>query len=77
MSALFDLRGKVVVITGATGTLTGSAADYLAGEGARVVYLGRSREKLDAALISPLSSRSWTSTSTAPCFPPSPSFRLC
>lgn len=50
MSALFDLRGKVVVITGATGTLTGSAADYLAGEGARVVYLGRSREKLDAAL---------------------------
>ena len=50
MSALFNLRGKVVVITGATGTLTGSAADYLAGEGARVVYLGRSREKLDGAL---------------------------
>lgn len=50
MSALFDIKGKVIVITGATGTLTGSAADYLAGEGARVVYLGRSQEKLDAAL---------------------------
>ena len=50
MSNIFNLRGKVVVITGATGTLTGSAADYLAGEGARVVYLGRSREKLDAAI---------------------------
>lgn len=50
MSSLFDLTGKVVVVTGATGTLTGSAADYLAGQGARVVYLGRSQAKLDAAL---------------------------
>lgn len=49
-SPLFDLAGKVIVITGATGTLTGSAADYLAGQGARVVYLGRSQEKLDASL---------------------------
>lgn len=50
MSSLFNLKDKVVVITGATGTLTGSAADYLAGQGARVVYLGRNQEKLDAAL---------------------------
>jgi NAD(P)-dependent dehydrogenase (short-subunit alcohol dehydrogenase family) len=48
--SLFDISGKVIVITGATGTLTGSAAAYLAAEGARVVYLGRSQEKLDAAL---------------------------
>lgn len=49
-SPLFDLTHKVVVITGATGTLTGSAADYLAAQGARVAYLGRSQPKLDAAL---------------------------
>ena len=49
-SSLFDLTGKVIVVTGATGTLTGSAADYLATQGARVVYLGRTQSKLDAAL---------------------------
>lgn len=49
-SALFNISGKVVVVTGATGTLTGSVADYLAGEGARVVYLGRTQAKLDAAV---------------------------
>lgn len=50
MSNIFDITDRVVLVTGATGTLTGSAADYLASQGARVVYLGRSREKLDAAL---------------------------
>ncbi len=50
MNALFDLAQRVVVVTGSTGSLAGSAADYLAGEGARVVYLGRNQEKLDAAL---------------------------
>jgi NAD(P)-dependent dehydrogenase (short-subunit alcohol dehydrogenase family) len=50
MSSLFNLTDKVVVVTGATGTLTGSAADYLASQGARVVYLGRTQQKLDAAL---------------------------
>ena len=49
-SPLFSLSGKVVVVTGATGTLTGSAADYLAAQGARVAYLGRTPAKLDAAL---------------------------
>ncbi len=48
--SLFNVSGKVVVVTGATGTLTGSAADYLASQGARVVYLGRTQSKLDAAL---------------------------
>ncbi|MES2475992.1 MAG: SDR family oxidoreductase [Verrucomicrobiota bacterium] len=50
MPSLFDLSGKVVVVTGATGSLAGSAADYLASQGVRVVYLGRSQDKLDAAL---------------------------
>jgi NAD(P)-dependent dehydrogenase (short-subunit alcohol dehydrogenase family) len=48
--ALFDLKDRVIIVTGATGSLTGSAADYLAGQGARVAYLGRTRDKLDAAL---------------------------
>ncbi len=49
-NALFNVAGKVVVVTGATGALTGSAADYLATQGARVVYLGRTQAKLDASL---------------------------
>jgi NAD(P)-dependent dehydrogenase (short-subunit alcohol dehydrogenase family) len=53
-SSIFDLTGKVIVVTGATGTLTGSAADYLASQGARVAYLGRSQAKLDAALAKAL-----------------------
>lgn len=50
MNSLFDLTGRVIVVTGATGALAGSAANYLAAQGARVVYLGRSQDKLDAAL---------------------------
>lgn len=50
MTSLFKLTDRVVVVTGATGALAGSAADYLAAEGARVVYLGRSQVKVDAAL---------------------------
>lgn len=50
MTNLFDIKDRVILITGATGTLTGAVADYLASQGARVVYLGRSQAKLDAAL---------------------------
>jgi NAD(P)-dependent dehydrogenase (short-subunit alcohol dehydrogenase family) len=49
-NALFDLIDRVVVITGSTGVLAGSAASYLASQGARVVYLGRAREKLNASV---------------------------
>ncbi|MBB5352749.1 NAD(P)-dependent dehydrogenase (short-subunit alcohol dehydrogenase family) [Haloferula luteola] len=49
-ASLFDISGKVIIVTGASGALTGCAADYLATQGARVVYLGRSQEKLDACL---------------------------
>jgi len=50
MENLFDITNRVVIVTGATGALAGSAADYLAAQGARVVYLGRSQAKLDTAL---------------------------
>ena len=50
MTPLFDLTDRVILVTGSTGALAGSAADYLAAQGARVAYLGRSQEKLDAAL---------------------------
>lgn len=50
MSSLFDLGDRVFLVTGATGSLAGSAADYLAAQGCRVVYLGRSQAKLDAAI---------------------------
>lgn len=50
MNNLFDISGQVIVVTGATGALAGSAANYLAAQGARVVYLGRSQEKLEASL---------------------------
>ncbi|HSI82578.1 MAG: SDR family oxidoreductase [Candidatus Methylacidiphilales bacterium] len=49
-SSLFDITGRVVVITGATGALSGSAANYLASQGARIAFLGRSQDKLDAAI---------------------------
>jgi NAD(P)-dependent dehydrogenase (short-subunit alcohol dehydrogenase family) len=50
MNSLFNIVDRVIIVTGATGALAGSAADYLAAAGARVVYLGRSQDKLDAAL---------------------------
>ncbi len=50
MSSLFDITDRVYLVTGATGTLAGSAADYLAAQGARVAYVGRSAEKLAGVL---------------------------
>lgn len=44
MGNLFSIKEKVIVITGGTGVLGGVIASYLAGEGARVVLLGRSEE---------------------------------
>ena len=49
-SSLFDIAGRVIVVTGATGVLAGSAARYFASQGARVVFLGRDQAKLDQAL---------------------------
>ncbi|MGC3990302.1 MAG: SDR family oxidoreductase [Chthoniobacteraceae bacterium] len=47
---IFDLQDRVIIVTGATGALAGSAADYLAAQGARLVYLGRSEDKVSAAV---------------------------
>lgn len=47
--SLFDLTGRVILVTGATGVLAGSAARYLVAQGARVVFLGRDQTKLDLA----------------------------
>ena len=50
MKDLFDIKGRVVVVSGATGVLAGSLARYLALNGAKVAFLGRSQQKLDASL---------------------------
>lgn len=42
---LFDIKGKVVVITGGYGILCGSIAQYLVSQGATVVLVGRNSEK--------------------------------
>ena len=41
---LFDIKDKVVVITGGTGVLGRAIAAHLAEEGAKVVILGRKAE---------------------------------
>lgn len=48
MNKLFDIAGKVVVITGGTGVLGKAIAKYLALEGAKVVILGRRAEAGEA-----------------------------
>ncbi len=47
---LFDIEGKVVVITGGSGVLGSGIAAYLAAEGASVVILGR-REEVGKAQV--------------------------
>ena len=44
MNELFNVKGKVVVITGGAGILGKGIAAYLAKEGAKVVVLDRSEE---------------------------------
>ena len=48
--AATPLRGKTVLITGATSGIGLVTARELARQGARVVLVGRSREKCDAAI---------------------------
>jgi len=45
---LFDIRGKVVVMTGGTGVLGQAICRHLAAEGAKVAILGRKQEVGDA-----------------------------
>lgn len=53
MKNLFDIGGKVVVLTGATGVIGQCLATYLAEQGARVVAMGRNQavgQELEARL---------------------------
>ncbi len=45
-NTLFDISKKVILITGATGALGGSMAEYLLSEGAKVVLLGQTEGKV-------------------------------
>src|SRR5829696_4453898 len=47
LEQLFDLSGRVAVVTGATGVLGGAMVRGLAGAGARVGVLGRRRERAE------------------------------
>ncbi|HKB91677.1 MAG TPA: SDR family NAD(P)-dependent oxidoreductase, partial [Opitutaceae bacterium] len=49
-ASLFEIQQRVIAITGSTGVLAGSAARYLASQGAHVIFLGRDQAKLDQAL---------------------------
>ncbi|MBT8185520.1 MAG: SDR family oxidoreductase [Eudoraea sp.] len=43
----FSIKNKTFALSGATGALGGSISEYLVGNGARVILLGRSVEKLE------------------------------
>lgn len=47
MNELFSVKNKVVVITGGTGVLGSCIGKYLAGEGAKVVIMGRRQDEGD------------------------------
>ncbi|MCY1721382.1 SDR family oxidoreductase [Prolixibacteraceae bacterium Z1-6] len=47
---LFDIRGKVAVVTGGSGTLGGSISKYLAANGVKVAVIGRTQENVDLRL---------------------------
>lgn len=48
---LFDLTGKITVVTGATGTLCSAMCHGLADAGATLVVLARNQDKIDALVI--------------------------
>ena len=61
---LFDVTGKVIVITGATGALGGAAARGLAKRGAKLVISGGNAASL-SALAAELDARiAWSRLST-------------
>jgi len=50
MKNLFDISGKVIVVTGAAGVLAGGTARYLQEQGAYVIYLDLFQDKVDETL---------------------------
>ncbi|GGW37660.1 SDR family oxidoreductase [Arenibacter certesii] len=47
MSHLFNIKDKIYALSGGTGTLGGSISTYLVENGAKVILLGRSQDKLE------------------------------
>lgn len=50
MSELFSIDDKIIVVSGATGVLGSTMTAYLAGQGARVVAMGRNPDKINALI---------------------------
>ncbi|GAB3656633.1 SDR family oxidoreductase [Echinicola sediminis] len=50
MSALFSVKDKIILISGATGVLGSQITQYLASEGAQVIVLGRNQAKVDSLI---------------------------
>ncbi len=50
MNQLFDIQGKVVAVTGATGILAGGLAKYLLEQGAKVAILSLFQNEVDEAV---------------------------
>ena len=50
MRNLFNIKDRVIVITGGTGVLGTSMTEYLAEQGAKMVVLGRNKEKGEAII---------------------------
>lgn len=50
MNGLFNINGKVAVVTGGSGTLGGNISKYLAANGVKVAVLGRTQENVDLRL---------------------------
>ncbi len=50
MNELFNLKGKIAVVTGGSGTLGGSISKYLASNGVKVAVVGRTQENVDTRL---------------------------
>ena len=50
MSELFSVDDKIIVISGATGVLGSAMTAYLAGQGAKVVALGRNQNKVNSLI---------------------------
>ncbi len=46
----FEINGKVVIITGGSGTLGSNMAEHLSNQGALVVIIGRSKDKISITL---------------------------
>ncbi len=50
MNELFDIKDRVIVITGAAGVLAGNTTKYMLEQGAQVVLLDLFQDKVDAAV---------------------------